>query len=61
MDEALPTAAALAIAGERVAGGVGTHELALPTPERVAIAVLEPSDRMAQFIEAHHVPPLAAA
>jgi len=31
----LPTAAALAIAGERVVGGVGTHESALPTPERV--------------------------
>ena len=31
----MPTAAALAIAGERVVGGVGTHESALPTPERV--------------------------
>jgi hypothetical protein len=35
MDPSLPTAGALAIAGDRVAGGVGTHELALPTPERV--------------------------
>jgi predicted amidohydrolase YtcJ len=35
MDPALPTARALAIAGERVAGGVGTHETALPTPEVV--------------------------
>ena len=35
MDAALPTARALAIAGERIAGGVGTHETALPTPERV--------------------------
>jgi predicted amidohydrolase YtcJ len=35
MDPALPTVGALAIAGERVVGGVGTHELALPTPERV--------------------------
>ena len=35
MDAALPTARALAIAGERVAGGEGTHEGALPTPERV--------------------------
>lgn len=35
MDASLPTAAALTIAGEHVAGGVGTHELALPTPERV--------------------------
>ncbi|HEU4942449.1 MAG TPA: amidohydrolase [Gaiellaceae bacterium] len=34
-DPALPTASALAIAGERVAGGVGTHEDALPTPDRV--------------------------
>jgi hypothetical protein len=31
----LPTAGALAIAGDVVAGGVGTHERALPTPERV--------------------------
>jgi predicted amidohydrolase YtcJ len=31
----LPKAAALAIAGERVAGGVGTHETALVSPERV--------------------------
>jgi predicted amidohydrolase YtcJ len=35
MDPSLPTAAALAIAGERVVGGVGTHESALPTPDRV--------------------------
>jgi len=35
MDPALPKAGALAIAGERVAGGVGTHETALPSPERV--------------------------
>jgi predicted amidohydrolase YtcJ len=35
LDPALPTVRALAIAGERVAGGVGTHETALPTPERV--------------------------
>ena len=35
MDPSLPTAAALAIAGERVVGGVGTHETALPTPDRV--------------------------
>ncbi|HEU4450323.1 MAG TPA: amidohydrolase [Gaiellaceae bacterium] len=32
---ALPRAAALAIAGDRVAGGVGTHETALVSPERV--------------------------
>jgi predicted amidohydrolase YtcJ len=35
MDRALPIARALAIAGERVAGGVGTHESALPTPDVV--------------------------
>jgi predicted amidohydrolase YtcJ len=35
MDPSLPTAAALAIAGERIVGGVGTHESALPTPDRV--------------------------
>jgi predicted amidohydrolase YtcJ len=35
MDPALPEAAALAIAGEWVAGGVGTHETALATPDRV--------------------------
>ena len=35
MDAALGRVGALAIAGDRVAGGVGTHELALPTPERV--------------------------
>ena len=35
LDPSLPTAAALAIAGERVAGGVGTHETALASPEVV--------------------------
>ncbi len=35
MDASLPRAAALAIAGDRIAGGVGTHEWALPTPDRV--------------------------
>ena len=35
MDPALPVARALAIAGERIAGGVGTHETALPTPDVV--------------------------
>ena len=35
LDPALPTARALAIAGDRIAGGVGTHETALPTPDRV--------------------------
>lgn len=35
LDPSLPTARALAIAGDRVVGGVGVHEWALPTPERV--------------------------
>jgi predicted amidohydrolase YtcJ len=35
MDERVPTARALAIAGERVAGGVGTHETALASPETI--------------------------
>jgi hypothetical protein len=35
MDASLPTARALAIAGDQVAGGVGTHETALPSPEVV--------------------------
>jgi len=35
MDRSLPVARALAIAGDRIAGGVGTHETVLPTPEVV--------------------------
>ena len=35
MDSSLPTARALAIAGAHVAGGVGTHEIALPSPDVV--------------------------
>jgi predicted amidohydrolase YtcJ len=35
LDSALPSARALAIAGERVAGGVGTHEREPVSPERV--------------------------
>jgi predicted amidohydrolase YtcJ len=35
MEQALPLARSLAIAGERIAGGVGTHEIALAGPERV--------------------------
>jgi predicted amidohydrolase YtcJ len=35
MDPLLPTARALALAGSRIVGGVGTHEDALPSPERV--------------------------
>src|SRR5947207_845642 len=35
MDSTMPVVLALAIAGDRVAGGVGTHETALATPDRV--------------------------
>src|SRR5438067_2878448 len=35
MDPSLPTARGLAIAGEWIAGGIGTHEAALPSPDRV--------------------------
>lgn len=35
MDPALPSAAALAIASDRIVGGVGTHETALASPDRV--------------------------
>ena len=35
MDPALPTSRALAIAGDRVAGGVGVHETALASPDLV--------------------------
>ena len=35
MDASLPVVRALAVAGPWIAGGVGTHERALPSPERV--------------------------
>ena len=35
LDPSLPTARALAIAGAHVAGGVGTHETVLPSPDVV--------------------------
>src|SRR5438874_3644286 len=35
MEPSLPTARGLAIAGEWIAGGVGTHEVALASPETV--------------------------
>jgi predicted amidohydrolase YtcJ len=35
LDPSLPRARALALAGERVAGGIGTHERELASPERV--------------------------
>jgi predicted amidohydrolase YtcJ len=35
LEPSLPLVRSLAIAGERIAGGVGTHETALPGPERI--------------------------
>src|SRR6476661_8150035 len=35
LDPSLPEARALAIAGDRIAGGIGTHETALASPEVV--------------------------
>ncbi len=35
MEPSLPRASSLAIAGDRIAGGVGTHETALATPDRI--------------------------
>src|SRR5437660_2106620 len=35
MEATLPVARALAIAGDRIAGGVGTHETALASPDRI--------------------------
>ena len=35
MEPAMPLVLALAIAGDRVVGGLGTHEAALPSPDRV--------------------------
>ena len=35
LDPSLPVARSLAIAGDRIAGGVGTHETALASPDRV--------------------------
>jgi predicted amidohydrolase YtcJ len=38
LDSSLPRAGALAIAGEQIAGGVGTHETATVSPERIDLA-----------------------
>src|SRR3954462_12442934 len=35
LEPSLPVVRSLAVAGDRIAGGVGTHETALPGPERV--------------------------
>ena len=42
LEPSLPTASALAIAGDRIAGGVATHEVALPSPDRVDLGALRP-------------------
>jgi predicted amidohydrolase YtcJ len=59
LDRSLPTTSALAIAGDRIVGGVGTHETALPSPERVDLGgrCVVPG-----FNDAHvHFPTWAAA
>ena len=59
LDRSLPTAGALAIAGPWIAGGVGTHEWVLPTPERVNLAG---RCVMPAFTDAHvHFPTWALA
>jgi predicted amidohydrolase YtcJ len=59
LDPSLPTGAALAIAGPLIAGGVGTHEWALPTPERID---LRGRCVMPAFTDAHvHFPTWALA
>lgn len=59
MDASLPTARALAIAGERIVGGVGTHESALAPPDRVD---LRGRCALPGFADAHvHFPTWALA
>src|SRR5947207_6630744 len=59
LDESLPIVRSLAIAGDGVAGGVGTHETALPGPERI-----DPGGRcvLPGFTDSHvHFPTWAVA
>ncbi len=59
MDPQVPTQRALAIAGERIAGGVGVHETALASPDVVDLGgrVVVPG-----FVDAHvHFPSWALA
>ena len=59
LDPSLPTAGALAIAGDRIAGGVGTHETALASPD-----VIDLGGRcvLPGFTDSHvHFPTWAAA
>ena len=59
MDASIPVARAVAIASERVAGGVGTHETALASPDRVDLGG---RCVMPGFSDAHvHFPSWAAA
>ena len=59
MDATLPVARALAIAGDRIAGGIGTHETALASPERVD---LRGRCVLPGFTDSHvHFPTWAAA
>jgi predicted amidohydrolase YtcJ len=59
MDASLPTCGALAIAAEKIVGGVGVHESALPTPDRVD---LRGRCAMPAFTDAHvHFPSWALA
>ena len=59
MDASIPVARAVAIAGDRVAGGVGTHETALASPDRVDLGG---RCVIAGFSDAHvHFPSWAVA
>ena len=59
MDESLPIGRALAIAGDRIAGGIGTHETALAPPDRVD---LRGRCALPGFADAHvHFPTWALA
>ena len=58
LDPSIPTLRALAIAGDRIAGGVGTHETALASPDVVDLGgrVVVPG-----FSDAHvHFPTVVA-
>ncbi len=59
MERSLPTTRALAIAGEHIAGGIGTHERALASPDRVD---LEGRCVLPGFTDSHvHFPTWATA
>jgi predicted amidohydrolase YtcJ len=59
MDPSLPRARALAIAGDRIAGGVGTHETALASPEVVDLGA---RCVLPGFVDSHvHFPTWAVA